>query len=222
MQKKVEIPYKQELMRKAIHLCSLLIPVLYVPMSKATALKILVPITAVALLADLLRNFSAPARVIVNKYFGGMMRAHELDEKRFILNGATYVLLAACISVVAFPKIIAITAFSILIISDMSAALIGRKFGRHKFFDKSVEGTAAFIISGIFIVGIIGSSTGAPWTFYLAGVIGAIAGGVIEAASIKLRLDDNFSIPITIGSLMWILEIVFKNVYQQSFVNLLS
>ncbi|MES2765703.1 MAG: dolichol kinase [Bacteroidota bacterium] len=222
MQKKADIPYRQELLRKSIHLCSLLIPVLYIPMDKLLALKILVPITVVAFLADILRNFFAPARAFVNKYFGGMLREHELDEKRFILNGATYVLLAACVAIVAFPKIIAITAFSILIISDMAAALIGRKFGQHSFFDKSLEGTSAFIISGIIIVAIIGVNSNAPWTFYLAGAVGAVAGGVIEAASIKLRLDDNFSIPLTVGSIMWILDIIFKNIYNISFVNLLS
>ncbi len=222
MQKNADIPYSQELMRKSIHLCSLLIPVLYIPMDKLTALKILVPITVVVFFADILRNFFAPARAFVNKYFGGMLRAHELDEKRFILNGATYVLLAACVAIVAFPKIIAITAFSILIISDMAAALIGRKFGRHGFFDKSLEGTSAFIVSGIIIVAIIGVNSGAPWTFYIAGAIAAIAGGIIEAASIKLRLDDNFSIPLTIGAIMWLADIIFRNIYQLSFVNLLS
>jgi len=222
MQKKTDIPYKQELMRKAIHLCSLLIPVLYIPMSKPTALKILIPITLVAVLSDVLRNYIAPARNFFKTHFGSMMREHELDESRFILSGATYVLLAACVSLIIFPKIIAITAFSILIVSDLSAALIGRKFGRHRFFDKSLEGTSAFIISAIIIVIIIGLNSGAPWTFYCAGIVGAIGGGVIEAASIKLRLDDNFSIPLTVGALMWALEYLLKNVYHHSFVHLLS
>jgi dolichol kinase len=222
MQKKENIPYKQELMRKAIHLCSLLIPVLYIPMSKETALKLLIPITLVALLSDVLRNYLAPARTFFKTYFGSMMREHELDESRFILSGATYVLMAACVSIFIFPKIIAITAFSILIVSDLSAALIGRKFGVHKFFDKSLEGSSAFILSGIGIVLVIGINSGAPWTYYWAGVVGAIGGGLIEAASIKLRLDDNFSIPLTVGALMWGLEIFFKNAYQISFVNLLS
>lgn len=222
MQKKVDIPYRQELLRKAIHLTSLMIPVLYVPMAKSTALKILIPITAAALLGDVLRHFVAPAQDVVKKYFGAMMREHELDENRFILNGATYVLLAACASVILFPKIIAITAFAVLILSDLSAALIGRKFGKHKFFDKSLEGTAAFIISAIAVVCIIGISAGAPRTFFVAGILGGVAGGIVEAAAIKLRLDDNFAIPITMGALMWLADIIFRNMNQQSFLTLLN
>lgn len=221
MQKKADIPYKQELLRKAVHLTSLLIPVLYIPMSKPLALKILIPIAIVALLGDVLRHFVAPAQTIVKKYFGAMMREHELDENRFILNGATYVLFAACVSIILFPKIIAITAFTVLIISDLSAALIGRKFGNHSFFDKSLEGTLAFIISAILIVFIIGMNAGAPWTFFVAGAAGGIAGGIIEAAAIKLKLDDNFAIPLTVGSLMWALDFLFRNTHTISFVNLL-
>ncbi|HYF03370.1 MAG TPA: dolichol kinase [Patescibacteria group bacterium] len=222
MQKKADIPYKQELLRKSIHLTSLLIPVLYIPMSKSLALKILIPITLVALLGDVIRHFLSPVQTIVKKYFGAMMRQHELDENRFILNGATYVLLAACVSVIIFPKIIAITAFSILIISDLSAALIGRKFGKRPFFDKSLEGTATFVITAISIVLVIGINAGAPWTFFLAGAMGGVAGGIIEAAAIKLRLDDNFAIPLTVGSLMWAMDFLFKNVHHISFVNLLQ
>ena len=66
---------------------------------------------------------------------------------------------------------IVLTAFAILIVSDTAAALIGRKFGKHPFHGKSVEGTTAFFISALIVVAI------APKVLYLPTeyVIGAVA-----------------------------------------------
>ncbi|MCK7523378.1 MAG: hypothetical protein MZV64_39855 [Ignavibacteriales bacterium] len=61
-------------------------------------------------------------------------------------------LLSALICALIFPKVIFVTAFSILIISDTMAALIGRKFGKRKFLRKSLEGTLSFFISASIVV----------------------------------------------------------------------
>jgi dolichol kinase len=84
--------------------------------------------------------------------FGFLLRQHEVDTGKKNLNGATYVLISALICVIIFPKIFFVTAFTILIISDSLAALIGRKFGRHKLFAKSLEGTLAFFISASIVI----------------------------------------------------------------------
>lgn len=203
MQKNQQISYFQEILRKSIHLCSLTIPIVYSFVTKEIGLLILLPLTLLVLLGDVARRFSPSVRTMVHTYFGKMMRPHELDSSRFLLNGATYVLMSASLCVLIFPKIIAITAFSILIVSDIAAALIGRRYGRRPFLDKSLVGTLAFIVSGIFVVLFITIVTHAPWQLLVLGSIGTVVGGVIEAASIRLRMDDNFSIPISIGLTMW-------------------
>jgi dolichol kinase len=38
---------------------------------------------------------------------------------------------------------------------------------------------------------------------YFIGAFAAIVGGVAEAASVSLHLDDNFSIPVSVGFTMW-------------------
>lgn len=48
-----EISYKQELIRKSIHLCSLSIPIAYSFLDKETALTILIPLTILAVSIDL-------------------------------------------------------------------------------------------------------------------------------------------------------------------------
>lgn len=198
-----QISYFQEILRKSIHLSSLTIPIVYCFVTKQTGLLILIPLTLIALAGDVTRRFSPGVRGIVNRYFSRMMRPHELDSTRFLLNGATYVLMSATVCVLVFPKIITIIAFSILIVSDIAAALIGRRYGRRPFLDKSLVGTLAFIISGILVLLFIVLMSGAPWQLFLIGSVGAVVGGVIEAASIRLRMDDNFSIPISIGFTIW-------------------
>jgi len=123
------------------------------------------------------------------------------DRTRFHLNGATYVLLSAVFCVLVFPKLITITAFAVLIISDSTAALIGRRFGKHPFFRKSREGALAFFVSAVIVVLVTPKSAGLP-TEYLIGVLGAVVGSIVESAS---TIDDNFSIPVSIGAVMWLL-----------------
>lgn len=215
-----EISYTQELLRKSIHLLSLGIPLIYSYVDKTTGLWLLLPVTTLFLATDILSHRNGWVRQWVMKYFGGMMRSHELRSDKFLLNGASYVLLSACLCVIIFPKIIAITAFTVLIISDICAALFGRKFGKHKFLDKSLEGTSAFIISAFIVVAIIGNLNHAPWTFYASGMIASVAGGIIENISIRLRMDDNFSIPATIGVIMWILALTLY-AHQEPYLSLM-
>lgn len=204
MQKNQDISYKQELLRKGIHLSSLSIPIIYGFIMRETALLILFPLTVLAFIIDIGRHYVPAIRSVMHTIIGNMLRPHELDSNRKLLNGATYVLLSACLCVFAFPKIIAITAFSILIISDTASALIGRKWGKRKFLDKSAVGSIAFVVSALIVVVIIGLLWNLSPIFYLIGAIAAVVGAIVEAASIRLQMDDNFSIPITVGIILWL------------------
>ena len=112
------VSFRHELLRKGIHLSSLSIPVIYYFISRDLALALLIPVTALFLIGDLLRCFHRPSFELYQKIFGPMLRQHEKMPDRLTLNGATWVLISATICVLAFPKLITITAFSILIISD--------------------------------------------------------------------------------------------------------
>lgn len=216
------ITYTQELFRKSIHLCSLSIPIIYAFISRETALWLLSGIFFPVLTIDLARHWIPALERLVRKIFGGMMRAHELAENRILLNGATYVLLSAILCVLLFPKIIAITAFAVLIVSDIASALIGRKFGKTRFLDKSLEGTTAFWISAWIVVGTIWSLTLAPWQYAVIGGIATFIGGIVEAASIRLKMDDNFSIPLSTGSVLWLLTLMLDPPVQMRLLTLLT
>jgi dolichol kinase len=198
-----QISYRQEVFRKLIHCCSLSIPIIYAFIDRQTALLLLLAVFTPFLVGDVARHWVPALDKFVRRFFGNMMRPHELDDRRFTLNGATYVLISALICVGMFPKIIAITAFTILIVSDVASALVGRKFGTTPFLDKSLQGTSAFWVSAWIAVVVIWRLTGAPWQYALAGAVAAFVGGVAEAASTRLGVDDNFSVPLSVGFTLW-------------------
>jgi dolichol kinase len=200
------INYRDELVRKLIHLCSLSIPIVYYFISRDTAILILGILTSVALFIDLGRYFSPSLGKIFYKFFGFLLRKHEVNHDRKNLNGATYVLMSALICVIILPKVLFITAFSILIISDSLAALIGRRFGRRKFLSKSFEGTLAFFISASIVI-FFTPKVHYGMMEYIIGFIAAFVGGIIENISFGFA-DDNLSIPISIGLTMWFLYII--------------
>ena len=198
-----QIPMSGELLRKVIHICSLIIPIGYAYLNYSTTGLILISFTLFALFVDYGRYYIKWLDKLVTRLFGSILREHERDNSRKLLSGGSYVLISACLCVLIFPKVIAITAFSILIISDTASALFGRRFGKRHFLDKSLEGTLAFILSA-WIVVIFTPKVHGYLSEYVIGFSAAFIGGIVEAMSVRLRLDDNFSVPLSIGVIMWI------------------
>lgn len=206
-----QISYSQELLRKTIHLCSLSLPLLYYFTDLVITLYFIVPLLVIVLALDLLSKKGRILHDFVFKYFGSMLREHEKQDG-FVLNGASWVLISAVLIFTIFPKTLSVVSFTILIISDLSAALIGRRFGKNPLFDKSWEGTFAFFISSSIIVTLF-------WRFLLDfnyyflifGVFASAATAFAEAASKVLKIDDNISIPTSFCIVMWALHPIAVN-----------
>ena len=195
------IEYRYELVRKSIHLSSLSIPIIYFYISRNLALTVLIPLTAAFLTGDLLRIYHKPSFELYRRTFGKMLRRHELMSEKKTFNGATWVLISATFCVAFFPKIIAITAFAILIISDTVAALIGIRFGTKRFRGKSLEGSAAFLVSAMIVICVTPKVAFLPGEYFIA-VLAAVVGMIAEVFSFDL-VDDNLAIPIAIGYTLW-------------------
>jgi dolichol kinase len=202
LQSTATIDYKSEFIRKSIHLCSLSIPTIYFFISKQLALEILVPLFLAFLVVDLARFYHKPVQSWFYRWFGWLLRKHETDQSTKRLTGATNILFSAIVCIILFPKIITINAFAILIISDITSALFGRRFGKRKFFQKSLEGAMAFFVSATVVVFLAPKVQGLAME-YVIGIIAAAVGAVVEAAS--TTIDDNISVPLAIGTLMWAL-----------------
>ncbi len=206
--KNIDRNYRVEYIRKAIHQFSMLIPVIYYFTPRELAIKILILLTLGFVTVDIVRYYNPEAQKLFYKLFGPILRQHERDHKTKNLNGATWVFISALVCVIIFPKFIVINAFAILILSDASAAVFGRRFGKHKFFKKSLEGTIAFIVAAIPVVFLAPKVQNLPGE-YLITMFSAVVGGIMEAASIDLKIDDNLLIPLSIGATMWILYLIF-------------
>lgn len=202
--------YRIELVRKGIHLMSLSIPLFYLVAPKSTVCAVLIPMTILVVAIDVARYYHAGIRSWFYSFWGWMLRKHERDDGGSRLSGASYVLISATICILLFPKIITLAAFTILIISDISAALIGKRYGRRKFLDKSLVGSSAFFVSALCV---IAATPKVAYTLpeFLIGAAAAAVGTIVEASS--LPVDDNLSIPLSVGGSLWLLYAVLLPSY---------
>ena len=195
-----EESYRIEVIRKAIHFSSLSIPLCYYYTPRTVALTVLLPLAGAFILVDLGRYSYRPVEMWFGRTFGRLLRSHESDRNRKRLNGATYVLFAAALTVLIFPKFIAVSSLFILIISDTIAALVGKRFGKHTLFNKSWEGTIAFFLSALIVITLLPKLEYQPEE-YLIGLFAAAAGAIVEA--LPIDLDDNLTIPLAVGLVLW-------------------
>lgn len=185
------IPFIQELLRKATHLGALAIPSVYYgfALSKTEMLTFLVPACLFVILLDISRLRSWPLwTVIASRVIGGMVRRHESTGD---FMGSTYILLSMCLTVAIFSQPVAVAALAFIIVGDPFAAIIGRKFGRHRFGRKSVEGSLAFLGGTVLVASVT------PLIPIGIGIVGAFAATITEALSVKV--DDNISVPLVSG-----------------------
>jgi dolichol kinase len=196
----IDSNYGAELIRKAIHLSSLAIPLFYFLTPRWVALSALIPLTLAFIIIDIARHYFPPFETWFNTTFGRLLRRRESNKARKRLNGATYVLISATLCVLIFPKLIAMTSFIILIIADMASALIGRRFGKHRFLGKSLEGSSAFFLSALLVIAF---TPKIDYLFgeYIIGAIAAASGAIVEA--LPWEVDDNLTVPLSVGAVMW-------------------
>jgi len=185
------LSYAGEIWRKALHLVSLIIPIGLLLWGKSTALLILVPIASLFVLSEIARSRSNAVRSLIYRLFGFMMRPEEIPEGPAPLrfNGATWVLISACVVIAVFEPGPAAAGFIIGLIGDAAAALVGRKFGRRKYGHKgkTTEGTVAFIVAAWGAVQFV------PGIAPLSSFAAVVLAGLVEG--IGLPINDNLSVP---------------------------
>ncbi len=180
-----------ELKRKAIHFIGLSVPVLYWLTSREVTLCLVGIAVVCALCIEGARLKWEKANNLVFTIVGGYTRNHE--EKK--VTGATYYAVASFLVILLFSKEVAISSLLFLTFGDSAAALVGTRYGRHKIFQKSVEGSAAcFLVCSLVGYVLLG------WI----GVVGALAATIIEL--LPIPVDDNLRIPLVSGGLMQVVQ----------------
>lgn len=201
------ISYFNEVRRKLVHLSSLWMPVvmlLFAPYRWYLAVFFGLLLIGNLLVEHAYASGKMPRiNALYDKFFGGMLR-FEVKPGMWVISGGPYVFASACLSLLLFVPWIAACGMTSMLLGDTAAALVGRRFGKHKTVNgKSIEGVIAFIIAaaaGIFIVKhIIGIPHLPVWGILLA----AAAGSVVELFEKQLKIDDNFSIPVAVGAVLF-------------------
>lgn len=199
-----EFSYRQEIYRKLIHLSSLWIPIAIYMFEKKTSLLIFFSGIILVYAYERIRKQDHALARLLNKTLGAALRPDE-KEATFKPSGAVYVLIAAFLSTLIFPETIAITALSMMLIGDAAAALIGRKYGKHKLLGKSVEGTVAFSVTAFINALIIAAFIPVESGYLTAATIAAFVAAFVELVSKKIGLDDNLTISLAIGFVMMLI-----------------
>lgn len=192
------LPFSGELARKALHLLTLSIPFGLLVLGSATALWIVTPLAVIALSADLWRSRSASFNRFVVRWLGFMMRPAERESRtgEGTVNGATWVLIAAVLTMWLYAPKIAAAALCMFLVGDAAAAVVGRTWGRIRLpgGSKTLEGSLAFAVT---------AACFAPWlpgAPYGIGLVGAITAATVEA--LPLRFNDNLFVPLLSGAAM--------------------
>jgi dolichol kinase len=122
-----------------------------------------------------------------------LLRTHERNG----VAGATWLALAYFLALLFFPKEVAVLAMLYAGAGDAAAALVGRRWGRHRTaWGKSWEGTAA----GAAVNVAIGLAV--PGIPPLAAVLGGAAGALLEL--LPGPLDDNLRTALGGGTVLWL------------------
>lgn len=142
------------------------------------------------------------------KIMGPIMRSSEVSR----VSGTPFYVGSVLLSVLVFPKSIAILSILFLAVGDPVSSIFGILWGDlgPRFSNgKSLIGTAA----GMGVCCVIafcylyysGVEAGSAFLIALAG---GVAGGGAEM--LPLEIDDNFSIPIVSGLALWISYVIFS------------
>jgi len=201
-----KIPMRNEVWRKTLHVGSAAIPLAVLALGKWPMVALLALAALGMVTVEVVRSRWRFGGEHFNRLFGFMMRAREKAAVGgpIVLTGSSWMLLTYVPVLLFFPTHLAVASFFLLAFCDPAAALVGRSIGRTKIAEgKSLEGSLAFLITGLLVAGALNAVTGGQWQFVVVAA-GALAATVAEAT--PGPWDDNFSVPVSAVLAMMLVE----------------
>lgn len=183
-----ELAYRDEVWRKLLHLFALSIPIGYHFVPHLWAILIPLACWAVSVIVDVARIRGWAIQRLWCRVTDPIVRPKE----RTNFTGASYILASGWLCPLLFSIPAAALGMTAIILGDVAAALIGRRWGRHRYLNnRSFEGSGAF-----FAAAIVGSVLipGMPVGFALSG---ALIATIVEGLS--QQIDDNLTVPLIVG-----------------------
>lgn len=143
----------------------------------------------------------------VVRLWGPLMRSHEITRSSTI----PYFIAASLVCIGFFPKPVAVLALLYLAVGDPVASMTGVLYGHlgPRFANgKTLVGTlgsvlACLVCSAVYLA--LGTKLSFD-QFVMLTLIGGVVGGVVE--HVPLEIDDNFSIPVISGFVVWLAFLV--------------
>ena len=193
----------REIRRKAIHLSGLSVPIGLIFLGRNITAAAIAIVLAVSLIIEVQR-------------LRGRIRLPEVrDHEKTRVAGYIYYMAGCLLTVLAFPKMIAVTAVLFLALGDTVSGLAGsilknsdvrgenaEKSDGHGWRVKPLPVLAATFAACV-VIGFLSSRfTGLQWPVYLTG---AAVAAFIDGVAIIVGgrgLDDNFGIPVISGAAM--------------------
>lgn len=118
--------------------------------------------------------------------------------------------IAVLLTILTVPKAAALVAIYTLAFADPAAAIVGIRFGRRPLVaDYTLEGTLAFFAASCAVAAVVLHYTTGASALAIAAASGTIALVAAGFALLKLRIDDNLTIPLLVAFTTWIVTAIY-------------
>ena len=174
--------------RKILRSGGAIFPLLYFLFSKHITLMVTFAIGLFFIVLEILR-FRLPA--LNNSRISKLLLKKEENKK---ISGIVLFIISVYLTILLFPREIAIISLLFLIFGDMAAEIIGLKFGRIKILgEKTIEGSLSCFVICLIIGYSLMNTLGISFPLIL---IGSLAATLIELIPLKIariKINDNLS-----------------------------
>jgi dolichol kinase len=148
-------------------------------------------LSLILLIGDLIR-LRVPA---LNRLFFRAFRSFASPREAAKPASSTWYVVGCALSVALFPRDIAVAAILVLALADPAASYFGRRWGTRAWGTGSVEGSALFFLVALVVL------------LLFMPPIPAVAAALVVMWVERTRwpVDDNLSIPLATGAVLWAL-----------------
>ncbi len=190
------VTLKREALRQGVHLLAFMSVWVWI-ISPTLLLLVLTTLTVAYIFSESLRMDG----VFISPFSSIVQRLARKDELHLYAVKPLYLVIGILVPLLLFPSPISYVAVTVLTFGDSFSTLIGIRFGRHHISynkSKSIEGS----VSGFIAASIMASLFISPFF----AIVAALSGMIIE--SLPLPINDNISIPLSIGIILSVLSIL--------------
>lgn len=183
--------------RTSLRPLAIIFPILFLYFDKKFMLIFVGSIALVPLILDITRLLSKKTNLFLFK-----TPLIFKQKERHTFSSITLFLVAIFLSILLFPKDIAILASLFLIFGDVFGKIIGLSYGKNRIFKKTLEGSIAYFLAAV-IFGLV-------FFDYLDISVAMLLVGALTAALTELipwGIDDNLSVALISGAVMYVMTI---------------